>query len=161
MYQVEILQWQQPLPVLMRPHQGPYAGIATAFASLRQLLLQHAAGAQPVRAFGQYWDAPAMVAPALLRSAACLAPPSAVSLSRAELESRGFVHGELAAGRYACIVHQGPYQGLAEAWNWLIKVWLPASGERVAPLPVLDEALNAPHNTPSAMLRTRLLLPLV
>jgi DNA gyrase inhibitor GyrI len=70
MYQVEIIQIEQPLPVLMKPHQGPYAGIAAAFAALRALLQQHASGPQAVRAFGQYLDDPATVAPQALRAAA-------------------------------------------------------------------------------------------
>jgi hypothetical protein len=75
MYQVEIIHFETPLPVLMKPHQGPYSGIASAFAALRALLQQHAEGSQTVRAFGQYLDDPATVAPQALRAAACLTPP--------------------------------------------------------------------------------------
>lgn len=160
MYQVEIIHYEQPLPVLMKPHQGPYSGIAAAFAALRTLLQQHGTGPQAVRAFGQYLDDPATVAPQALRAAACLTPPPALSLTPAEVEELGFVYGELAAGRYASIVHQGPYQGLAGGWNWLLQEWLPGSGEQFGQRPLLDEALNAPQDTPPALLRTRLLLPL-
>lgn len=160
MYQVEIIHYQQPLPVLMKPHLGPYSGIAAAFAALRELLQQHASGSQTLRAFGQYRDDPTAVAPQALRAAACLTAPPALRLSEEELGAMGFVYGELAAGRYASIVHQGPYQGLAEGWNWLLQEWLPASGEQFGQRPLLDEALNAPYNTPPAQLRTRLLLPL-
>jgi AraC family transcriptional regulator len=121
MYQVEIIHFETPLPVLMKPHQGPYSGIASAFAALRALLQQHSEGSQTVRAFGQYLDDPATVAPQALRAAACLTPPPALSLTPAEVEELGFVYGELAAGRYASIVHVGPYQGLAAAWNWLLQ----------------------------------------
>jgi AraC family transcriptional regulator len=160
MYQVEIIHFEQPLPVLMKPHLGPYSGIAAAFAALRELLQQHAAGPQTLQAFGQYLDDPATVSPQALRAAACLTPPPALLLSVDELEARGFVHGELAAGRYAAIVHQGPYQGLAEAWNWLLQVWLPASGEQFGQRPLLDEALIGPHDVAPEAWRTRLLLPL-
>lgn len=160
MYQVEIMQWQQPLPVLMRPHQGSYAGIGSAFSDLRNLLQQHADGPQSVQAYGQYLDDPAKVGAEQLRSAACLAPPPVLSLSPTQLEQMGFVYGELAAGRYACIVHQGPYQQLAAAWDWLLRVWLPASDEQFGQRPLLDEALCGPHDVASALWRTRLLLPL-
>lgn len=160
MYQVEIIQIEQPLPVLMKPHLGLYAGIAAAFAALRALLQQHASGPQAMRAFGQYLDDPATVAPQALRAAACLTPPPALSLPRFKVEELGFVYGELAAGRYACIVHPGPYQGLAEAWNWLLQEWLPGSGERYGQRPLLDEALSGPHDVAPEAWRTRLLLPL-
>lgn len=160
MYQVEIIQIEQPLPVLMKPHQGPYAGIAAAFAALRTLLQQHAGPNQALRAFGQYLDDPATVAPQALRAAACLTPPPALSLTPAEVEALGFVYGELAAGRYACIVHQGPYLGLAAAWNWLLQEWLPGSGEQFGQRPLLDEALSGPHDVAPQAWRTRLLLPL-
>ena len=160
MYQVEIIQIEQPLPVLMKPHQGPYAGIAAAFAALRALLQQHAGPNQALRAFGQYLDDPATVAPQALRAAACLTPPPALSLTPAEVEALGFVYGELAAGRYACIVHQGSYQGLAAAWNWLLQEWLPGSGEQFGQRPLLDEALIGPNDVAPEAWRTRLLLPL-
>ena len=160
MYQVEIIHYQQPLPVLMKPHLGPYSDIAAAFAALRTLLQQHAAGPQTVRAFGQYLDDPAMVAPQALRAAACLTPPPALSLTTAEVEELGFVYGELAAGRYASIVHAGPYQGLAAAWNWLLQEWLPGSGEQFGQRPLLDEALIGPHDVAPEAWHTRLLLPL-
>lgn len=160
MYQVEIIQIEQPLPVLMKPHQEPYSGIAAAFAALRTLLQQHAGPNQALRAFGQYLDDPATVAPQALRAAACLTPPPALSLTPAEVEALGFVYGELAAGRYACIVHQGPYQGLAAAWNWLLQEWLPGSGEQYGQRPLLDEALVGPHDVAPEAWSTRLLLPL-
>jgi AraC family transcriptional regulator len=160
MYQVEIIHFEQPLPVLMKPHLGPYSGIAAAFAALRTLLQQHAAGPQALRAFGQYRDDPATVAPQALRAEACLTPPPLLPLSRAQLEEMGFVYGELAAGRYACIIHQGPYQQLAAAWNWLLSTWLPASGEQFGRRPLLDEALCGPHDVAPTLWRTRLLLPL-
>lgn len=160
MYQVEIIHYQQPLPVLMKPYLGPYAGIAAAFAALRTLLRQYAAGPQTVRALGQYLDDPAKVAPQALRSVACLTPTPALSLTPAEVEAQGFVYGELAAGRYASIVHQGPYQGLAAAWNWLLQEWLPGSGEQFGQRPLLDEALCGPHDVVPEAWRTRLLLPL-
>ncbi|WP_199052448.1 GyrI-like domain-containing protein [Aquitalea sp. ASV15] len=160
MYQPEIIHLAQPLPVLMKPHLGPYSGIATAFADLRALVQQHADGAHTLRAFGQYLDDPATVAPQALRAAACLTPPPALRLSASEVAAMGFSYGELAAGRYACIVHQGPYTGLAEAWNWLIQEWLPASGEQFGQRPLLDEALSGPHAVAPEAWRTRLLLPL-
>jgi len=160
MYAVEIKYIEQAISVLMRPHIGPYHDIAAAFASLRSLLQQHADGPQSVQAYGQYLDDPATVAAEQLRSAACLAPPPHLQLSRAEIENMGFVYGELAAGRYACIVHQGPYHGLASAWDWLVQEWLPASGEQFGQRPLLDEALCGPHDVPPNLWRTRLLLPL-
>ena len=160
MYQVDIITFQQPLPVLMRRSIGPYSGIAAAFAALRVLLKQYADDTQPLRAFGQYLDDPAMVAPQCLRAAACLAPPPRLRLSPARLEEMGFVHGELAAGRYACIVYQGPYTGLAAAWTWLLQEWLPASDEQYGQRPLLDEALSGPHDVAPQAWRTRLLLPL-
>ena len=40
--------------------------------------------------------------------------------------------GEIPAGRYAILRHQGPYADLDRVYDWLAQEWFPAAGQRIA-----------------------------
>jgi AraC family transcriptional regulator len=50
----------------------------------------------------------------------------------------GLDHQLLPAGRYAKIVHRGPYERLGDAWAQFLGEWLPSSGQRIASTPSLE-----------------------
>lgn len=146
--------------VLQREHRGSYMGIGQAFDALHALLGPRPAGSQPLPVFGLYLDDPDALPAAQLRAIACVGIPDGFALSDAQLAAQGFMRGEIPAGRYACLEHAGPYAELKTAWDQLYRHWLPHSAEEPANQPCLEQYLNAPYNTPPAMLRTRLLLAL-
>ncbi|WP_062786116.1 AraC family transcriptional regulator [Aquitalea pelogenes] len=148
------------MPVLQRHHRGPYMGIGQAFDALHALVGPMPAGGEPLQVFGQYLDDPDEVTAADLRSIASVSRPAGFRLSDDLLTAQGFVHGEIPAGRYACLEHVGPYAELKTAWDQLYRYWLPQSGEEPADLPCLEQYLNAPYNTSPTQLRSRLLLAL-
>ena len=66
----------------------------------------------------------------------------------------------IASGRYAVFTHVGPYDTLFQSWATIHNSWLPASGERIRPVPFLELMLNDPQTTPPELLRTEIWLPL-
>lgn len=151
---VEIKQ-RPELRVVTVSHVGPYNRIATAFARL-------GAVAGPAGLFGPdaamiaiYLDDPETTPTSELRSEAALSVAPDAPLP-AELGER-----RLAAGRYACAVHVGPYEQLGDTWARLMGEWLPRSGERIADGVSYEVYRNTPETAPPERLETELYLPLV
>ena len=74
--------------------------------------------------------------------------------------SGDLIEGRIQGGRYAQIVHTGPYDQLSQAYDWLYRIWLPTSGEEPRDLPCLEEYLNNPREVPAKECRTALMIPL-
>lgn len=67
--------------------------------------------------------------------------------------------GEIPAGRYAACVYEGPYSGIATAYESLAE-W--AQNQGIRPTGVSYEIyLNDPDGTPPSELKTKILFPLV
>jgi AraC family transcriptional regulator len=153
MYKLEFRLITAPIHLAARRHIGPYLAIGEAFS-----LLQLAEAALPVlpdaRGFGIYHDDPHTIAPAQLRSDACV-----------EISEKGDLPADLQrtqipAGRYAVIEHRGPYSELEPAYHWLFGVWLPASGEQALAVSTIESYLNNPSNTAPKDLRSEIWLAL-
>lgn len=153
MYQLEFRLITAPIHLAARRHIGSYLDIGEAFS-----LLQLAGAALPVlpdaRWLGLYHDDPQTIAPAQLRSDACV-----------EISAEGDLpadvqRAQIPAGRYAVIEHRGPYSELEPAYHWLFGVWLPASGEQALALPTIESYLNDPCTTAPKDLRTEIWLAL-
>jgi len=56
--------------------------------------------------------------------------------------------------------YTGPYASMPAAYRWLFGPWLLASGEVLRDLPVVEEYLNSPVDTPAGDLATDIWLPL-
>lgn len=147
----------KPLPelrVVTVRHVGPYDRIAEAFARLGAL-------AGPAGLFGPttqmlaiYHDDPEGKAPEELQSDAALTVPEGVAVPA------GLVEQRIAAGRYACATHVGPYSGLGDAWARLMGGFIPESGHRVGAGVSFEIYRNDPSNAPPEALRTELYVPL-
>ncbi|WP_434629521.1 AraC family transcriptional regulator [Chromobacterium sp. CV08] len=155
MRQVEIVE-KEAVAVLMRHHRGPYMEIGKAFDALRAVLGPPRSDDAPGRSFGLYLDDQAQTPAADCRSIACATVPASMEGKAMD----GFEWGEIPAGRYAALLHTGPYAELEESWDWLYRRWLPASGEMPGTTPCVEEYLNAPYDTPPSELKTLLLLSL-
>ena len=135
-------------------HRGPYDRIGEAFATLVAWAEAKGALGPDTRVFTIGYDNPAQVAPEDCRAHACLTlPPGMVANGPAERVT-------LPGGRYATLVHQGPYEQLGQVFQQLIGQWLPASGESRGAGPCFEEYLNDCRSLPPEQWLTRIHLPL-
>jgi AraC family transcriptional regulator len=136
-------------------HVGPYEGIPEAFERIGQFLGSDAAlfrqhGATMIAV---YHDDPEAVLAELLRSDAAIVVPPGLNVPD------GLVDEKIPAGRFACVVHVGPYEQLGDVWRRFKGEWLPASGHHAATGPSYEIYLNDPATTPKADLRTEMCIP--
>lgn len=136
-------------------HIGPYNRISEAFQRLGEIagragLIRHPG----TEMLALYHDDPDATPADQLRSDAALTVPNDAVLPSGVTEIR------IAAGRYACMVHVGPYTGLGDAWERFMGTWLPESGHRLASGPSFEIYRNTPMDTPPEKLRTEMYLPI-
>jgi AraC family transcriptional regulator len=136
------------------PHRGPYPEINRAFAKLGAVIGARGLYPQVGAMLGVYYDDPAAIAAADLRSHAGL-EVGADTLLEVPLEEV-----VLAPGRHAVLTHTGPYAGLSAAYDQLYSLWLPQSGEEPADRPVFEIYRNTPQDTAPEDLVTEICLPL-
>lgn len=153
MYPVTI-KTLSPVHLLTLPHRGPYIEIGAAFERLFALAGGRGLMGPETRSLGVYYDDPAAVPAAQLRSAAGVTVPAGTTAEG----SAGTI--DLAGGRHAVLTHQGPYAELENAYRWLYKAWLPQSGEEPADRPIFEEYLNDPRTLPPKEWLTAVCLPL-
>ena len=136
------------------PHRGPYMNIGSTFERLQALAAGEGLLGPAVRSFGVYYDDPAATPASALRADACLAVPDGWT-PRGELQLR-----EIRGGRYAVVLHVGPYAELDRPYRWLYGTWLAQSGEEPDNAPLVEEYLNDARTVPPTELRTEIWLPL-
>lgn len=134
--------------------QGPYANIAGTFERLMVMAGGQRLLGPDVRTFGIYYDDPSVTAASGLRADACVTVAEGV-IPDGELRVR-----EIPGGRYAVVVHVGPYAELEHAYKWLYGVWLPQSGEEPGDAPVIEAYLNDARFVRPTELETEIWLPL-
>lgn len=149
---VSIRQLDKAIPLVCRPHRGPYMQIGQAFDTLDHWASGHAF--EPARVFALYYDDPSVTPPEALRSAAGIALPAGTPLGE------GLERAEIPAGRYAVLLHKGPYPELEVSYRWLFEQWLPNSGETLIDAPCVEEYLNTPHDVAPKELLTEIWVPL-
>ena len=133
-------------------HTGPYDKIGPCFMRLFEWAAS--VGARPGLCFSLSYDDAGTVSPEKLRSDACL------ELSTDAVPPQGIEIVTLAGGRHAVPTHQGPYDGIAEAYRRLFESWLPQSGEEPDGRPCMEIFRNTPRDTAPAGLLTDLCVPL-
>jgi AraC family transcriptional regulator len=67
---------------------------------------------------------------------------------------------ELRAGRYAKVMHVGPYSELERPYTWLSHLVAPSNGAEASDQPCVEEYLNDPRRVPASELRTAIWLPI-
>lgn len=135
-------------------HAGDYQKIGGTFERLTAMAAGQGLLGPSTRFFGIYHDDPDATPERSLRSEACLTVP-ADWMPSGELELR-----DIRGGRYAVVLHVGPYAELGRGYAWLFGEWLPGSGEEAADAPCVEEYLNDPRAVAPAELRTEIRLPL-
>lgn len=135
-------------------HRGDYQTIPATFVRLATMAGALGVLGPGMRSFGIYYDDVSATPVEALRSEACLSVPDNWVPS-GDLERR-----EIRGGRYAVVLHVGPYAELARAYTWLYGTWLAQSGEEAADAPCVEEYLNDARTVPASELRTEIWLPL-
>jgi AraC family transcriptional regulator len=136
------------------PHRGSYHAIGPTFEKLSALAGGQGLFGPATRMIGIYLDDPASMAEAELRSIAGLTIDAGAAV-KAPIER--YV---LAPTTYAGIVHKGPYAELPNAYAFLYRAWLPASGREPADRPCFEMYLNDPRGLPPTEWLTEVCLPL-
>lgn len=135
-------------------HAGSYMDIGGAFERLFAWAAPRGLMVPGARCFGVFYDDPAAVPAAKLRSDACLSLPPGVDVD-------GDVRVlERPAQRCAVALHKGPYAELERAYRWLYRGWLPQSGHEPADEPGFEEYLNNPRVLPPTEWLTDVCVPL-
>jgi AraC family transcriptional regulator len=153
MYEVEIVDLT-PLRVAAIRHRGDYQLMSKAFEKLAAAAATQGFFTAGTRTMGIYHDDPKAVPEAELRATACMTVPDGWAPSGELVEAR------IEGGRYARIVHTGPYTELEKPYGWLYRTWLPESGEEPRNLPCIEEYLNDPRQVSAKDLQTAVMMPL-
>lgn len=135
------------------PHSGPYHEISRAYDKLGAVLGTRGLWPKAGAMVAAYYDDPSATPAADLRSHAGVVFGGDVALE-APLEVV-----TLPAGPHAVLRYQGPYSGLAAAYDQLFG-WLPTSGREPADSPVFEIYLNTPMDTAPENLLTEICVPL-
>ena len=153
MYSVQLRQIE-PLRLAAFDHVGPYMEIGPVFERLFAWAGGRGLLRPDTRMIGLYYDDPAAVPAAKLRSKACVTLPDGVTPDAdAQLV-------KLPGGRHAVVQHKGPYAELEQAYRWLYREWLPSSGLEPEDRPIFEEYLNNPRELPPSEWLTDICLPL-
>ncbi len=136
------------------PHRGPYIEISKAFEKLGAIVASRDLGRHVSGMVGVYYDDPAAVDAANLRSHAGLVVGADLPVAD------GLDDVRLPGGRTAILRFKGHYSGLPAAYDYLYGTWLPASGHEARNSPVFEDYLNSPMDTAPDDLLTDICLPL-
>jgi AraC family transcriptional regulator len=153
MHDVEI-QTRQGVRLAALRHAGSYMEIGHSFERLQLWAAGRGLITPGARSIGIYYDDPAAVPAAELRSDACVSVAPEVGCDS------GIRIVDLPGGRHAVLRHKGPYAQLETAYSWLYREWLPSSGEEAADRPCFEEYLNDPRQLPPEEWLTDVCLPL-
>jgi AraC family transcriptional regulator len=153
MYLIETLTLPK-LRVAAIQHRGDYQLTSRAFERLMTIAATTGLLTRDTRTFGIFHDDPMAVPQPDLRSTVCITVPPEWTPSGEVTEAR------IEGGRYATIVHTGPYTELKSAYDWLYQTWLPSSTEEPRNLPCIEEYLNNPRQVPAKDLQTAVMMPL-
>jgi AraC family transcriptional regulator len=152
-YPVEIVRLAR-LRVAALDQRGDYQQTGGLFERLMTLAVTTGLLTPASRLIGIFHDDAVSVPQSELRATACLTVPDGW-VSSAELPE-----SHIEGGRYARIVHRGPYTELRQAYDWLYQGWLPPSGEEPRNLPCIEEYLNNPRLVRASELETAVMMPL-
>lgn len=132
-------------------HRGSYRDINATFGRLTAELTTN--GPVPHHAMAAvYFDDPDVVAEDQLISLAGVVLDDGVAVPN------GMEHRDLPGGRYAVLVHRGPYSELHKAYSFLFGTWLKDCGETLRPVPAVEIYLNTPVSALPKDLVTEILL---
>jgi AraC family transcriptional regulator len=101
-----------------------------------------------------YHDDPKVTTSEKLRTDVCLVLPKPA-------EPKGEIGvKEIAGGKYAVFLYQGPYTNLGIVYDTIFAQWLPGSGYELRNAPLFEKYVNDPSRTEESKLKTEIYIPL-
>lgn len=143
-----------PIRVACVRHVGPYADCGPAWQKLCGWAGQKGLLGPDTLAIGISHDDPASMPAGILRFDACVSVPDTAQ-GEGEVAIR-----TIPGGRYAVVVHVGPYGGLEKVYKDLYGRWLPEQGLSPRDEPAFEVYRNDPSFTPADKLVTEICVPL-
>ncbi|MBT2117955.1 GyrI-like domain-containing protein [Dyella sp. LX-66] len=149
---VEVVS-MEPFRVIAVRHRGAFDGLDRVYLGLfewaaTQGLVEHVAGVYGVP-HGDHRDGPPEG----------YAFDCAVAFDRPAEPGAGLIAEQLGGGTWARYRHVGSFDLLDDATDALLAHWLPGSGRELRDLPFFHHYLDDPEQTPEALLRTDIYLP--
>jgi AraC family transcriptional regulator len=152
-YQVELVTLPTVRAAAIQ-HRGDYQLTSRVFERLMTIAATTGLLSPRTRTIGIYHDDPVAVPQAELRATVC------ITVADDWVPSGELGETRIEGGRYARIVHLGPYPELKSAYDWLYQTWLPSSTEEPRNLPCLEEYLNDARQVAAKDLATAVMMPL-
>ena len=136
------------------PHTGPYNQIGPAFQKLGSIAGPAGLFGKPgAMMMGIYKDDPTKTPADKLRSAACVVIADGAPIPP------GLVEDRVDSGKYACLVHQGSYEGLPGAWMKMRDALSGAGNLKSRQAPACEIYWNDPSQVKPEELRTEICVP--
>lgn len=139
-----------PLRVAFVRHVGPYDTVGETWGRIAEWAGFHGYFNADTRLFGACYDDPDVTEADKIRYDACISVPTDVEPDD-DIGVR-----DLPGGRYAVVMHEGPYEKLSETYASLMGTWFPDSGLVPGDPPCLEFYLNEPDCTPPEDLLTEI-----
>ncbi|WP_310618951.1 AraC family transcriptional regulator [Flexibacterium corallicola] len=153
MYEVKVQQ-EPERQLVGVPHRGSYNQIDGAFRTLFDKLIYRGLMPKTKETIGIYFTDPRAVPEDEMLCCA------ATSIKDDFPKQEDLRHFRIQGGEYAVLTHQGPYDGLGKAHNYLQEEWLPQSGREARAAPPFEVYVNSPFNAEPDDLVTEIYLPL-
>ncbi len=151
-YEVKVEDFPERTVAFVR-HIGPYHECITAWEKLcSQPGIQTYLKSGSM--IGIAYDDPAVTSHEKIRYDAC------VEIDQNCPVLDGIGKQKLPGGKYAVIMHRGPYEGLYAAGQYFFREWLPDSGCELRPSPIYDIYYNCAKDVPPEELLTALCFPI-
>lgn len=139
--------------LLAMPHGGPYGANGATFERLMAWGGPRGAFTDQGWVVGIYYDDPDSTPAEKLRSEAC------VKYRIAPDPAHGVAERILAGGKYAVMLHRGPYSTLGDAWRRFLRERAVPHGVSLAERPCFERYLNDPREVAPEDLLTDIYLP--
>jgi AraC family transcriptional regulator len=143
-----------PMRIAFVRHVGPYHEVGEAWERLCDWAGPKGLLGPNSQFFGACYDDPEVTDPAKIRYDACITVDESVT-------AEGDIGVQtLGGGRYATVLHEGPYEKFGETYAKIYGQWLPANGCEPADPPSLEFYLNDPNTTEPEDLQTEVCVPI-
>jgi AraC family transcriptional regulator len=144
------------VPVAYLRHVGPYGDAVGLFWQKAFHPWRHQHGLQNQPCYGVGHDDPLITDPAQCRYDACTEYPADF------VPPRHMLTTTLPGGRHAVMPFEGTAHTIGEAWQYLLRHWLPHSGYQIANAPCLEHYTAAStYNAETGVFTCDLCIPLV
>jgi AraC family transcriptional regulator len=146
----------KPKQIIYIRSVGPYGGtgMGQIWSQLIEFIKKHRLWSFGMSFYGISYDDPGLTDPEQCRYDAC------VSVKKQIAVEGGIKYGTIGGGKYAIFKYIGPYSNLGLVYNWIFKVWIPASGYSLRDAPPFEEYINNPEKTASEKLKTAIYIPI-